>query len=157
MQILSYQKQQKHLGLYSHQRRREMYIIIYLWRIAELQVSNLDPLIECGPYSDRKGRNSYVVCNSDKTYASTSLENIEEPIFLWTKNQNTCYITQSLQRVNKTTLPKYYVSPYFETIHTSQLFLIGTTLCLNWLKKHPWWVWCIDPEDYLYSELHTTK
>ena len=46
----------RHIGLYSHLKRRERYIIIYLWRIAELQVPNLDPPIEFGPYSDRKGR-----------------------------------------------------------------------------------------------------
>ena len=53
---MSYQERLKHLDLYSHQRRRERYIIIYLWRIAELQVPNIDPPIEFGPYSDRNGR-----------------------------------------------------------------------------------------------------
>ena len=43
MQTSSYQEWLKHLALYSHQRRREKNIIIYLWRKAELQVLDLDP------------------------------------------------------------------------------------------------------------------
>ena len=52
----SYQERLKYFDLFSHQRHSEKYIMIYLWRIAELQEPNLNPSIEFGPYSDRIGR-----------------------------------------------------------------------------------------------------
>ena len=55
MQGLSYQERLAVLKLYSLQRRRERYIIIYVWKILECQVPNFSPPIRSRT-SDRRGR-----------------------------------------------------------------------------------------------------
>ena len=55
MQGLSYPERLTVLKLYSLQRRRERYIIIYVWKILEYQVPNLSPPIRFRT-SDRRGR-----------------------------------------------------------------------------------------------------
>ena len=52
---LSYSKRLQTLKLYSLQRRRERYSIIYVWKIVEGLVPNLSDPITCSP-SDRRGR-----------------------------------------------------------------------------------------------------
>ena len=52
---LSYPKRLTTLKLFSLQRRRERYIIIYVWKILEGLVPNLFPPI-CTKTSDRRGR-----------------------------------------------------------------------------------------------------
>ena len=46
MQGLSYPERLSVLKLYSLQRRRERYIIIYVWKILECQVPNFSPPLE---------------------------------------------------------------------------------------------------------------
>ena len=60
--FLSYSKRLEVLKLYSLQRRRERYGIIYVWKIIEGLVPNLSDPITCS-FSDRRGR-SCVVCHS---------------------------------------------------------------------------------------------
>ena len=55
MQGLSYPERLTVLKLYSLQRRRERYIIIYVWKILECQVPNFSPPIRSRT-SDRRGR-----------------------------------------------------------------------------------------------------
>ena len=55
MQGLSYPERLSVLKLYSLQRRRERYIIIYVWKILECQVPNFSPPIRSRT-SDRRGR-----------------------------------------------------------------------------------------------------
>ena len=55
MQGLSYPERLSVLMLYSLQRRRERYIIIYVWKILECQVPNFSPPIRSRT-SDRTGR-----------------------------------------------------------------------------------------------------
>ena len=55
MEGLSYQERLAVLKLYSLQRRRERYIIIYVWEILECQVPNFSPPIRSRT-SDRRGR-----------------------------------------------------------------------------------------------------
>ena len=55
MQDLSYSDRLKKLNLYSLQRRRERYRIIYVWKIIEGLVPNLSNPITCS-LSDRRGR-----------------------------------------------------------------------------------------------------
>ena len=55
MQGLSYPERLTVLKLYSLQRRRERYIIIYVWKILECQVPNFSPPIR-SRISDRRGR-----------------------------------------------------------------------------------------------------
>ena len=55
MQGLSYPERLAVLKLYSLQRRREIYIIIYIWKILECQVPNFSPPIRSRT-SDRRGR-----------------------------------------------------------------------------------------------------
>ena len=62
MCFLSYSKRLEVLKLYSLQRRRERYGIIYVWKIIEGLVSNLSDPITCS-FSDRRGR-ACVVCHS---------------------------------------------------------------------------------------------
>jgi hypothetical protein len=51
----------KRLRLYSLQRRRERYIIMYIWKILEAIVPNLSiPITSI--FSDRRGRSCYVEC-----------------------------------------------------------------------------------------------
>ena len=52
---LSYHDRLKHLRLYSLQRRRERYCIIYVWKIIEGLVPNFTNPINCS-FSDRRGR-----------------------------------------------------------------------------------------------------
>ena len=60
--FLSYSKRLEVLKLYSLQRRRERYGIIYVWKIIERLVPNLSDPITCS-FSDRRGR-ACVVCHS---------------------------------------------------------------------------------------------
>ena len=62
MCFLSYSKRLEVLKLYSLQRRRERYGIIYVWKIIEGLVPNLSDPITCS-FSDRRGR-TCVVCHS---------------------------------------------------------------------------------------------
>ena len=62
MCFLSYSKRLEVLKLYSLQRRRERYGIIYVWQIIEGLVPNLSDPITCS-FSDRRGRDC-VVCHS---------------------------------------------------------------------------------------------
>ena len=62
MCFLSYSKRLEVLKLYSLQRRRERYGIIYVWKIIEGLVPNLSDPITCS-FSDRRGR-ACVVCHS---------------------------------------------------------------------------------------------
>ena len=55
MKGLSYSERHTVLKLYSLQRRRERYIIIYVWKILEGLVNNIFPPI-CTKESDRRGR-----------------------------------------------------------------------------------------------------
>ena len=55
MQGLSYPERLTVLKFYSPQRRRERYIIIYVWKILECQVPNFSPAIRYRT-SDRSGR-----------------------------------------------------------------------------------------------------
>ena len=55
MKSLSYPERLTVLKLYSHQRRREKYIIIYVWKILDGLLSNLFPPI-CTKESDHRGR-----------------------------------------------------------------------------------------------------
>ena len=55
MQGLSYPERLTDLKLYSLQRRRERYIIIYVWKILECQDPNFSPPIRSRT-SDRRGR-----------------------------------------------------------------------------------------------------
>ena len=57
---LSYTERLTVLKLYSLQRRRERYIIIYVWKILEGLVPNLNPPI-CTKTSDRRGEDLYLV------------------------------------------------------------------------------------------------
>ena len=62
MRYLSYSKRLEVLKLYSGQRRREIYSIIYVWKIVEGLVPNLsDP--STSSFSDRRGR-TCIVCHS---------------------------------------------------------------------------------------------
>lgn len=56
IQELSYWEQLKSLKLYSLQRRRERYIIIYVWRILEGQVPNLESTPVLSQQHQRRGR-----------------------------------------------------------------------------------------------------
>ena len=47
MHTMSYEEQLKHLNLYSIQRRRDRYTIIYFWKIIEKFVPNLFAPITC--------------------------------------------------------------------------------------------------------------
>ena len=58
--FLSYSKHSEVLKLYSLQRSRERYGIIYVWKIVEGFVPNLSDAITCS-FSDRRGR-TCVVC-----------------------------------------------------------------------------------------------
>ena len=58
MKDLDYKTRLNRLGLYSLQRRRERYLIIYIWKILENLVPNLTPPI-CSHHSDRRVR----LCN----------------------------------------------------------------------------------------------
>ena len=58
MYDLSYEKRLSVLKLYSLQRRRDRYQIIYIWKILEKLVSNLEPPITT-THSDRLGRMCY--------------------------------------------------------------------------------------------------
>ena len=60
--FLSYSKRLEVLKLYSLQRRRERYDIIYVWKITEGLVPNLSDPITCS-FLDRRGR-ACVVCHS---------------------------------------------------------------------------------------------
>ena len=62
MCFLSYSKRLEVLKLYSLQRRRERYGIIYVWKMIEGLVPNLSDPITCS-FSDRRGR-TCVVCHS---------------------------------------------------------------------------------------------
>ena len=55
MHTMSYEERLKHLNLYSIQRRRDRYQIIYLWKIIEKIVPNLSAPITC-TYSQHRGR-----------------------------------------------------------------------------------------------------
>ena len=61
MYHLSYWEQLRRLGMYSHERRRERYAVIYIWRILEGQVPNIchsnnaDGLVRA-KWHDRRGR-----------------------------------------------------------------------------------------------------
>ena len=59
MREFSYSKRLETLKLYSLQRRRDRYSIIYVWKIAEGLVPNLSDPITCS-LSDRRGR-TYIV------------------------------------------------------------------------------------------------
>ena len=54
MHTMSYEERLKHLNLYSIQRRRDRYQIIYLWKIIEKIVPNLSAPITC-IYSESRG------------------------------------------------------------------------------------------------------
>ena len=56
MRELGYWQQLKELKLYSLERRRERYAIIYTWRILENQVPNLDNTPICAKWHIRRGR-----------------------------------------------------------------------------------------------------
>ena len=60
MHTMSYEERLKHLNLYSIQRRRDRYQIIYLWKIIEKIVPNLSAPITC-TYSERRGRSCAVL------------------------------------------------------------------------------------------------
>ena len=60
MHTMSYVERLKHLNLYSIQRRRDRYQIIYLWKIIEKFVPNLSAPITC-TYSERRGRSCAVL------------------------------------------------------------------------------------------------
>ena len=60
MHSMSYEERLKHLNLYSIQRRRDRYHIIYLWKIIEKIVPNLSAPITC-TYSERRGRSGAVL------------------------------------------------------------------------------------------------
>ena len=62
MCFLSYSKRLEVLKLYSLQRRRERYGIIYVWKMIEGLVPNLSDPITCS-FSDRRGR-TCVICHS---------------------------------------------------------------------------------------------
>ena len=62
MCFLSYSKCLEVLKLYSLQRRRERYGIIYVWKIIKELVPNRSDPITCS-FSDRRGR-ACVVCHS---------------------------------------------------------------------------------------------
>ena len=57
---MSYWEQLKYLRLFSHERRRERYRIIYIWKILEGLVPNIQNLDGCdtvvAKLSDRRGR-----------------------------------------------------------------------------------------------------
>ena len=55
MHTMSYEERLKHMNLYSIQRRRDRYQIIYLWKIIEKIIPNLSAPITC-TYSERRGR-----------------------------------------------------------------------------------------------------
>ena len=55
MHNLSYAERLKSLGIYSLQRRRDRYMVIYMWKILERKVPNFSPPIQCH-ISDRRGR-----------------------------------------------------------------------------------------------------
>ena len=57
---MSYEVRLKHLNLYSIQRRRDRYQIIYLRKIIEKFVPNLSAPITC-TYSERRGRSCAVL------------------------------------------------------------------------------------------------
>ena len=69
MCFLSYSKRLEVLKLYSLQRRREKYVIIYVWKIIEGLVPNLSNPITCS-FSDRRGR-TCIVCHSGAGRLST--------------------------------------------------------------------------------------
>ena len=69
MCFLSYSKCLEVLKLYSLQRRRERYGIIYVWKIVEGLVPNLSDPITCS-FSDRSGR-TCVVCHSGASRLGT--------------------------------------------------------------------------------------
>ena len=71
MCFLSYSKRLEVLKLYSLQRRRERYGIIYVWKTIEGLVPNLSDPITCS-FSDRRGR-ACVVCHSGAGQLSTYL------------------------------------------------------------------------------------
>ena len=59
-QGMSYWEQLKSLKLYSLQRRRERYMIIYIWRILEGQVPNLESTSVLSRWHQRRGRECLV-------------------------------------------------------------------------------------------------
>ena len=60
MHTMPYEERLKHLNLYSIQRRRDRYQIIYLWKIIEKIVPNLSAPITC-TYSERRSRSCAVL------------------------------------------------------------------------------------------------
>lgn len=69
IQELSYWEQLKSLKLYSLQRRRERYIIIYVWRILEGQVPNLESTPILSQQHQRRGRECRVPLVSNSAAA----------------------------------------------------------------------------------------
>ena len=60
MHTMSYEERLKHMNLYSIQRMRDRYQIIYLWKIIEKFVPNLSAPVTC-TYSVRRGRSCAVL------------------------------------------------------------------------------------------------
>ena len=77
MNHLSYQERLKALHLYSLQRRRERYIMIYMWKILEKKVPNLMSPIEFS-ISDRRGR-----CCKVSNVATGRLGSLAHGSFRW--------------------------------------------------------------------------
>ena len=71
MCFLSYSKRLELLKLYS-QRRRDIYCIIYVWKVIEGLVPNLFDPITCS-FSDRRGR-ACVVCHSGAGRLGTEVQ-----------------------------------------------------------------------------------
>ena len=59
MNDMPYQERLKSVGLYSLQRRRERYCIIYIWKIIESLAPNLSNPITC-TFSGRRGRSCVI-------------------------------------------------------------------------------------------------
>ena len=88
MQGLSYQERLAVLKLYSLQRRRERYIIIYVRKILECQVPNFSPPIRSRT-SDRRGRTciaSHVGVGRLGTLAYNSFSFTRKPLSTMSKN-----------------------------------------------------------------------
>ena len=75
MQSLEYSERLVSLKLYSHQRRRERYCIIYVWKIIEGLVPNISKPIVCS-YSGRRGRSCII--SSFKSKLDCYLKNIAD-------------------------------------------------------------------------------
>ena len=82
MQSLEYSERLASLKLYSLQRRRERYCIIYVWKIIEGLVPNFSKPIVCS-YSERRGRSCIISLDSATAWTLETFYNGGHRVRTW--------------------------------------------------------------------------